>query len=437
MTESEAPANAPSPRAAFRYRDFRLYLCARLLSTIATLMLSVAVGWQIYALTGRFSALALVGLVQFVPAIGLSLLTGHTADRFDRRAVVLTCYVALALASLLLYASSAVGATPWHIYATLVFFATARAFLAPAGQAFMADLVPHQHLASAIAWGSSIFEVGAIVGPACGGGIYSVAHGARAVYLASAASFLLAACFAAAMKARTGRMERKAASFETVVAGVVYVWRQRILLGSISLDLFAVLFGGATALLPAFASDILSVGPSGLGLLRSAPAVGAGLVAVLIGFRPIRRRNGAIMLACVGLYGLATIVFGASRNFWLSLLALAVVGAADMVSVVVRSTLVQVVTPPEMRGRVSAVNMVFIGASNELGEFESGMTAKWMGAVGSVLFGGIAACVVVALYSVLFPELRRVDKLEAPPPAPRGPSGTSGPEPTVPLQGAS
>ena len=418
MTELEAPASAPSPRAAFGFRDFRLYLGARVLSTVATQMLSVAVGWQIYDLTGRPSALALVGLVQFVPAIGLSLLTGHTADRFDRRGVVITCYVALAVASLLLYGSAAAGAAPWHIYATMVFFATARAFLAPAGQALLPDLVPPRHFASAIAWGSSAFEIGAIVGPACGGFIYTATHGARAVYVAGGASYLLAALFALAMSVRTGRMEKKAASFETVVAGVVYVWRQKILLGSISLDLFAVLFGGATALLPMFARDILAVGPSGLGLLRSAPAVGAGVVALLIAFRPIQRRNGAVMLVCVGLFGLATVVFGASRSFWLSLLALVVVGAADMVSVVVRSTLVQVVTPPEMRGRVSAVNMVFVGASNELGEFESGMTAAWMGAVGSVVFGGVAACVVVALYSVLFPDLRRVDRLEAPPVTP-------------------
>jgi MFS family permease len=238
------------------------------------------------------------------------------------------------------------------------------------------------------------------------------------VYLAGGISFVLAFLFAAAMKVRTGRMEKKAASFETVVAGDVYVWKKKILLGSISLDLFAVLFGGATALLPMFARDILHVGPSGLGLLRSAPAVGAGVVAVLVAFHPIRRRNGAIMLACVALFGISTIAFGASHSFWLSLVALALVGASDMVSVVVRSTLVQIVTPPEMRGRVSAVNMVFVGASNELGEFESGMTAAWMGAVGSVLFGGIAACVVVGLYSVLFPDLRRVDRLEPTPQPP-------------------
>jgi hypothetical protein len=403
-----------SPRAAFGYRDFRLYQGARLLSTIANQMLSVAVGWQVYELTGRPFDLGLVGLVQFLPAIGLSLLTGHTADRFDRRKVVLTCYAALAVTSALLYSSAHAGSATWHIYATMFLFATARAFLAPAGQALLPDLVPPQHFASAIAWGSSVFEIGAVLGPALGGWIYSAGHGAGPVYMTGALSYVLAAILAAAMEVRTGRMESKAASFETVVAGVVYVWRNKILLGSISLDLFAVLFGGAVALLPIYARDILHVGPWGLGLLRSAPAVGAGCVAILIAFRPLRRRTGAIMLACVGIYGIATIVFGVSRSFWLSLVALAVVGASDMVSVVVRSTLVQIVTPAAMRGRVSAVNMVFVGASNELGELESGMTAAWFGTVPSVLFGGIAACVVVAAYSVLFPGLRRVDKLEAP-----------------------
>jgi MFS family permease len=413
MMSESGPAEEPSPRAAFGYRDFRLYQGARLLSTIANQMLSVAVGWQIYELTGRAFDLGLVGLVQFLPAIGLSLLTGHTADRFDRRRVVLTCYVALAVTAALLYGGARTGSATWHIYAAMFLFAVARAFLAPAGQALLPDLVLPKHFASAIAWGSTVFEIGAILGPAVGGWIYSVGHGPRAVYLAGAVSYLLAALLAALMAVRTGRMERKAASLETVIAGVVYVWRNKILLGSISLDLFAVLFGGAVALLPIYARDILHVGPWGLGLLRSAPALGAASVAVLIAFRPLRRKTGAIMLSCVALYGAATIVFGASHSFWLSLVALAVVGASDMVSVVIRSTLVQIVTPPEMRGRVSAVNMVFIGASNELGELESGMTAAWMGTVASVIFGGIAACAVVAVYAVLFPGLRRVDRLEA------------------------
>ncbi len=408
------PSAGPSRRAALASFDFRLYQGARLLTNLAEQMLSVAVGWQVYDLTGRAFDLGLVGLVQFLPAVGFSLLTGHTTDRFDRRKIMMVCNGALAVTSALLYLSARAGGAAWHIYAMMVLFATARAFLAPAQLALLPDIVPTEHFASAVAWGSSVGEIGSIVGPALGGWIYSAGQGAGAVYLTGAAAYVLAALLFAAMRVRTGRMEKKAASFETMVAGVVYVWRNKILLGSISLDLFAVLFGGAVALLPIYARDILRVGPSGLGLLRSAPSVGAAVIAVWIAFRPLRRRTGATLLACVALYGVATVVFGASRSFWLSLLALAIVGASDMVSVVVRSTLVQVVTPAEMRGRVSAVNMVFVGASSELGALESGMTAAWLGAVPSVLFGGVAACVVVAVYAVLFPSLRLVDKLEEP-----------------------
>ncbi len=401
-----------SPRAAFQYRDFRLYQGSRLLSTIANQMLSVAVGWQVYELTRRPFDLGLVGLVQFLPAIGLSLLTGHTADRFDRRRVVMACYVALATSSVFLYLTTRSVTATWPIYVAMTLFAAERAFLAPAGQALVPDLVPTEHFASAVAWGSSIWEVGAILGPALGGWIYAAGGSAAAVYLTGAVLYGVAAMLAAAMSVKTGRLEQKPASLETVLAGIVYVFRNKVVLGSISLDLFAVLFGGAVALLPIYARDILHVGPWGLGLLRSAPAVGAAAVAVYIAFHPLRRRAGATMLACVALFGLATLVFGVSRSFFLSLGALAVVGAADMVSVVVRQTLVQVATPAAMRGRVSAVNSVFIGASNELGELESGMTAAWMGTVPSVIFGGIAACAVVAIYSLAFPQLRRVDKLD-------------------------
>jgi MFS family permease len=407
-----APKAPPPTGAAFEYRDFRLYQGARLLSNLSEQMLAVAVGWQVYELTGRPFDLGLVGLVQFVPAIGFSLLTGHTTDRFDRRKIVMICNGALAVTAALLYASTRTGATVWHVYAMMFLVATARAFLGPAQLALLPDLVPAEHFAGAVAWGSSVGEIGAIVGPALGGWIYSAGHGAGAVYLAGAGAYVVALLLDGAMAVRTGRMEKQAASFETVVAGVVYVFRNKILLGSISLDLFAVLFGGAVALLPIYARDILRVGPLGLGLLRSAPSVGAAIVALVIAFRPLKRRTGPIMLACVALYGVATVVFGASRSFWLSLVALAVVGASDMVSVVIRSTLVQIVTPAEMRGRVSAVNMVFVGASSELGALESGMTAAWMGAVPSVIFGGIAACVVVAVCSVLFSGLRRVDRRE-------------------------
>jgi MFS family permease len=407
------PEKRRSPQAAFEYRDFRLYQAARLLSTIANQMLSVAVGWQVYELTRRPFDLGLVGLVQFLPAIGLSLLTGNTADRFDRRKIVMVCYAALAATSVLLYVATRAGSATWPIYATMMLFASARAFLNPAGQALVPDIVPKEHFASAVAWSSSVWEIGAILGPALGGWIYSAGGGAGAVYVAGAMAYAASTLFVLAMKVKMGRMERAVASFETVVAGVVYVWKNKVVLGSITLDLFAVLFGGAVALLPVYARDVLHVGPSGLGLLRSAPAVGAAIVAVVIAYRPLRRRTGAIMLGCVAIFGLATVVFGLSRSFWLSLAALTVVGASDMVSVVVRSTLVQIATPPAMRGRVSAVNMVFVGASNELGELESGMTAAWMGTIPSVVFGGLAACAVVLVSCFVFPDLRKVDKLEA------------------------
>ncbi len=409
MLDATSMAAAPTPR--FLSRDVRLYQGARLLTTVAEQMIAVAVGWQVYERTGRPFDLGLVGLVQFVPAIGLSLLTGHATDRFDRRKVVMVCCAALTLIAALMCLTTRSGSAIWQLYAMLFGFAIGRAFLAPAEQALLPDLVPPAQLARTVAWSSSLWEIGAIVGPALGGWIYSIGRGAGAVYVSGAVAYLVAFVLAAAMAVRTGRMEQRPVSFATVVAGVVYVWRNKILLGTISLDLCAVLFGGAVALLPIFARDVLHVGPWGLGLLRSAPAVGAATAAVVIGFRPLERRAGATMLVGVALYGAATVAFGASRSFWLSLIALVVVGAADMVSVVVRSTLVQIVTPPEMRGRVSAVNMVFVGASSELGALESGMTAAWLGAVPSVIAGGVAACVIVALYAALFPGLRAVDRL--------------------------
>jgi len=274
--------------------------------------------------------------------------------------------------------------------------------------------VPAGGVSTAIAWGATLWEAAAIAGPPLGGWLYGAGHGAGAVYLAGAATYLAAAVLTGAMTIRGAPSQPTAASFRTLMAGVVYVWRNKVLLGSISLDLFAVLFGGAVALLPVFARDILRVGPAGLGLLRSAPSIGAALVAIAWAVRPFRHRTGATLLGTVALYGIATIVFGVSRSFGLSLLALALVGATDMVSVVIRSTLVQVVTPAAMRGRVSAVNMVFVGASADLGALESGAAAALVGSVPAVILGGVAACLVVGMYAWLFPGLRRVDTLEVP-----------------------
>jgi len=408
----------PSARAAFAYRDFRLYMGVRFLGTIASLMLSVAVGWEVYERTRNPFDLGLVGLFQFLPAILLSLVTGHVADRFDRRRVVGICYAALSATSLLLYVQSrSTGTSVWPIYSIMALFAIARSFAQPASQALVPDLVPPELFSSAVAWGSSVFEAAAICGPAIGGWIYGLSGGASGVYLTGAVLYFVATFLIAAMEVRTGRMEKKAVSIETLLAGVVYVWKNKVILGSVTLDLFAVLFGGAVALLPVYAHDILKVGPIGLGFLRSAPSIGAGTVAIVIAFHPLKKHAGATMLACVAIFGAATVVFGLSRNLFLSLAALVVVGASDMVSVVVRQTLVQIATPGAMRGRVSAVSQVFIGASNELGEMESGLTASWFGTVPAVVYGGIAAVVVVALYAWRFPELRRVETLELMPAA--------------------
>ena len=397
--------------AAFAYRDFRLYQAARFFLTIAIQMQSVAVGWHVYGLTHRALDLGYVGLAQFLPLMASSLVAGHAADRFDRRGVLMVCYAVLALTSLGLAVFADRLAA---IYVVLAVFGATRAFAGPAGQALLTHVVPVEVFPNAVAWGSTVWQIAAIAGPAIGGLVYGAAGGPKPVYAAAAALALLSLVLTARMKVTTGRMERKAASLETLLAGVRYVWHNKIILGSISLDLFAVLLGGAVALLPVFARDVLHTGPWGLGALRSAPALGAAAMAAWIAYRPLARRAGAVMLACVAIFGVATIVFAESRSFVLSLVALVVVGASDMVSVVVRSTLVQIATPPEMRGRVSAVNLVFIGASNELGEFESGVTAAWLGAVPAAAIGGVATIVVVAVWSLLFPALRDVDRLTDP-----------------------
>jgi MFS family permease len=404
-----------APRAAFGHRDFRRYQAARFLSVIGTQMQSVAVGWQIYELTHRPLDLGYVGLAQFAPAFGLSLVTGHAADRFDRRRILVGCNAAVAVCALLLMLlSRAPGAGVLPIYGVLVLLGIARAFSGPAGAALMPSLVPPEHFSSAVAWSSSIWQVATIVGPALGGALYGLAQHATAVYGCTAALLAIAAVLVATLHPRAVEIEKKGTSWETLLAGIRYVWKERVILASVSLDLFAVLLGGAVALLPVFASDILHVGPWGLGILRSGPAVGAAVMAIGMAYRPLRKRSGATMLSCVALFALATIAFGLSRNVILSFLALVVVGASDMVSVVVRQTLVQLNTPPQMRGRVSAVNMMFVVASNELGEFESGITAAWLGVVPAVVIGGVGSLLVVGLYALFFPELRRIDRLDAP-----------------------
>lgn len=401
-----------SPRVAFQHRDFRLFQSGRALSIIASEMQSVAVGWQVFEITRRPIDLGYVGLFQFLPAFLLAIPAGHAADRFDRRRVLLCCYVSYAICSLLLFFQARNDVTSvLPIFGVMLLIGVTRAFSGPASQSLLPQMVPPEHFGNAVTWGASIFQIATVLGPALGGLIYGWAGGAHPVYATSACMYCGSITFFALLRVRTGRMEKKSVSIDTLLAGVRYVWQEKVILGSISLDLFAVLLGGAVALLPVYAENILHIGPRGLGVLRSMPAAGAALMAVLLAYRPMRRRSGLLMLISVGIFGASTIIFGISRSVALSLMMLLVVGASDMVSVVVRSTLVQIATPAAMRGRVSAVSLLFIGASNELGQFESGITAQWMGAVTAVVFGGIGTVIVVAIWAWLFPALRKLDRL--------------------------
>jgi MFS family permease len=297
------------------------------------------------------------------------------------------------------------------IYCVLVLLGVVRSFNGPVTRAILPQLVPEQHFQSAVAWTSTIFQVGTILGPAIGGLAYAVFRGPAGVYAIAVALAVASAGCMLLVRTKQAERPREPASLETILVGIKYIWAKKLILGSISLDLFAVLLGGAVALLPVYAQEILRTGPWGLGLLRSAPGVGAAIMALLLAYRPLRRRAGATMLWCVAGFGLFTVVFGVSHSLVLSMLSLALVGATDMVSVVVRGTLIQVATPDEMRGRVNAVDMIFIGASNQLGQFESGITAQWFGAVPAVILGGVGTLVVVGLWAWAFPELRKADQL--------------------------
>ncbi len=379
---------------------------------LALEMQSVAVGWQIYEITKRPLDLGLVGLAQFLPGILLFLVSGHVIDRSNRRTVLILCYCGHAACStLLLLVALRAGRSVGLIYCVLVLIGVVRSFNGPVSRAILPQLVPEEHFPSAVAWSSSIFQAGTILGPALGGVTYAAFHGPAAVYGAAASAGTLAVLTTLQIKAAARTRTREPVNLNTVLAGFKYIWREKLILGSISLDLFAVLLGGAVALLPVYAREILKTGPWGLGLLRSAPAVGAAAMALFMAYRPMRRKAGRTMLWCVAAFGVFTIVFGVSHSLVLSLIALVFVGASDMVSVIVRGTLIQVATPDEMRGRVNAVDMIFIGASNEFGQFESGLTAHWFGTVPAVVLGGIGTLIVTALWAWSFPELRNADRL--------------------------
>ncbi|HEU5325180.1 MAG TPA: MFS transporter [Candidatus Limnocylindria bacterium] len=407
----DAPAEEEGARwLVMRHPDLRRYLAARFVVSTAVQIQTVAVGWHIYTETGDPLHLGLVGLSQFLPFILLILPAGHVADQFDRRRVQLVTFSILALCAAALLALAVAGTRdPLPVFGVMAVFGAARAFNHPTGQALLVNVATPALFPRAVAVNASLLQVATIIGPALGGAI--VIAGVAPAYAVTLAMLLVGVVLIAGLRAGgRGEAVREPVSWSSLLSGIRFVRGHPAVLGSISLDLFAVLFGGATALLPIYAGEILHAGPVGLGIMRAAPAVGAAVLAAAVATRPIRRHAGRWMFGGVAAFGLATLVFGVSTHLVVSVAALAVMGAGDMVSVYVRHLLVQLETPDEIRGRVSAVNAVFIGASNELGEFESGITASWWGIVPAVLVGGAATLAVAAAWTRLFPVLWRLDR---------------------------
>jgi MFS family permease len=409
-----ASVDSRAGRIAFTHPNFMLFQIARFLIVAAVEMQAVAVGWQVYDITKRALDLGLVGLAQFLPGILLFLVSGHASDRFERRKVLGACYAGYALCSgLLLFIAERGTHSVRPIYAVLILLGVVRSFNGTASRSILPQLVPEEHFANAVAWNATTFQAATILGPSLGGILYQLFHGPSAVYSGAMVTAVGALLSMFRIKTRPQMRKREPTTLKTVLAGLHFIWREKLVLGAISLDLFAVLLGGAVALLPVYAREILHTGPWGLGLLRTAPGVGAAVMAVALAHRPLRGRAGPTLLWSVAGFGICTIIFGVSRSLVLSLISLICLGAADMVSVIIRATLVQLRTPDEMRGRVMAVDMVFIGTSNELGQFESGLTAQWFGTVPAVLLGGVGTLAVIALWAWKFPELRRAEELSA------------------------
>jgi hypothetical protein len=383
-------------------------MAARVLITAASEMQAVAVGWQVFGLTHRPLDLGLIGLAQFLPGILLFLPAGHTADHVSRKQIIACCYAGFALCSAMLLSFTLHGMTHvWPVFMVMTLNGVVRAFNGPAAQSFLPLIVPEEHFQNAVSWASSMFQTSVIIGPTLGGLLYAWTGSPLPVYATAMSAYVLAIYLVSRLQLATIPRLRVPVSLETVLSGLTFIRHHPLILGAMSLDLFAVLLGGAVALLPVYAHDILHVGAQGLGMLRGAPAAGAVLMAIAVAHWPPRKRAGLAMLAGVFGFGIGTLIFGLSRSFWLSLAALAMCGACDMVSVIVRHTLIQMDTPDAMRGRVSAVNMVFIGASNEVGQFESGITAQWFGAVPAVVLGGIGTILIVFAWAGLFAGLRR------------------------------
>ena len=406
---------------AWQHRDFRFYSVARFLGVMGGEAQAVGVAWQVYQLTHSALALGYTGLALFLPGLLFTLPAGHVADLYDRRSVILVCYVLQLAATLTLFGITLHGIhTIWVVYAILFVIGLGRCFSGPAAQSLVPTLVPKEHFVNAVTWGASTYQSANAFGPMIGGLLFTITlggrftflNGAPLVYLFTALCIVLFLVFVSVLHPR-GASEKKGFTLDTMLAGLRYVVSTRLLLGSISLDLFAVLLGGAVSLLPIFASEILHRGAHALGLLRAMPSLGALLVSLGLSLFPIKRDVGKTMLSCVAGFGIATIAFGVSHTLWISCMALFITGATDMVSVVVRSSILQLATPPEMRGRVSSVNWLFIGASNEFGEYESGLTAHWFGAVRAVVLGGVGTLMVTGLWTAFFPALRRADRLTA------------------------
>ncbi len=419
MTDSPNPETPPAETLAalLRQRGFMLFWGSRFLTVLGAQAQGVTIAWQVYELARRTSGvresaflLGMVGLAQFLPLFALSLIAGDTADRHDRRRIIIICLVVEIICVGALAAIAATGARVfWPIFALAIVFGGSRAFYNPASTALAPTLVPRELLPRAIAWNSLSWQAASIVGPAVGGLLCAISP--TTAYCVIGVIYLIAIASLAPVRAQLQQVRHTASRIALMTEGLVYVWRQKIVLGSITVDLIAVILGGATALLPVFAKDILQVGPLGFGILRAAPAVGAAVVATYLAARPIRRNAGLSMFAGVAVYGVGTLVFALSRSVALSVAALAVLGAGDMISVFVRQSLVQIVTPDAMRGRVAAVATLFIGASNELGEFRTGVSARFMGPVAAAVFGGVGALFATGLCAKLFPDLRKADRL--------------------------
>ena len=410
-TEPVPPYTRHDPFAALRFRDFRLLMIGTFVTVIAEQMLNVALGWELYERTRSPLMLGLVGLVQVLPVLALALIAGHTADRFDRKRIVVLTMLTIALCTLGLTVLSYSSGPLLFIYGCLLIIGVARAFQSPAVSSLTAQVVPAEYFSNAATWESSAWQASSIIGPALGGFLIAVQKQATGVYALVTTLILAVGLMLGLLRPRPVAPSEEELSLDSLLAGARFIWNTKIILASITLDMFAVLLGGATALLPVFARDILLVGAEGLGWLRAAPAVGATLAGLSLAFLPPFRHAGRTLLLVVAGFGLATIVFGLSRSFALSLLMLALLGALDNISVVIRSTLLLTRTPDSMRGRVNAVHFVFIGISNELGAFESGVAAALFGTIGAVVGGGIGTILVVGAVALLWPEVRRLGRL--------------------------